>query len=173
MTSCSERVCIGVGSNIEPRLWYVRAAILSLRTVLRHATASSIYETEPELVYDQPRFLNAAVAGDSSLGPFRLLDAVQAIERRFGRRRELESEKGPRTLDLDLLLFGDRRVNTERLVLPHPGLSERDFVLVPVLEILPEAVDPRSGRRLRDVLSRRRKDGVYRAPRKLYTEATP
>lgn len=170
MTSCSERVCVGVGSNIEPRLYFVRAAMLSLQVHMDDLRASRIYETEPEIVVDQPRFLNAVVVGTTDLGAHRLLDALQAIEARFGRTREVK--KGPRTIDLDLLLYGKRVLADGRLEVPHPGIAERDFVLVPLLEILPDVTDPRDGVALSERLAQRIRRGVYRAPRKLYTALT-
>lgn len=166
-----ERVHVAVGSNIEPRLWYVTAAILSMHAVLSNVRSSSIYETDPEIVVDQPPFLNAVVAGETSLGPYRLLDELQSVERRFGRRRDSERAKGPRTIDLDLLLFGNRAVEGSRLTLPHPGITQRQFVLVPLLELDADARDPKSGRYYREVLADLKR--VYRPPRKLYTAVKP
>lgn len=169
------RVRVAVGSNIEPRLWYVRAAILSMHAILSNLRASSIYETEPEIVVDQPSFLNAVVSGDTTIGPYRLLDELQALERRLGRRRESERAKGPRTIDLDLLLYGSRVEEGSRLTLPHPGMAGRQFVLVPLIEIDAEVRDPKTGRYYCELLAELRAQSprVYRAPRKLYTAVKP
>ena len=165
------RAYIGVGSNVEPRLWYVRAAILSLYAVLDDVHASSIYETDAEIVEDQPDFLNAVVSGVTALSPYRLLDELQAIERRYGRRRESERRRGPRTVDLDLILYGSRVSADDRLTVPHPGAATRAFVLVPLLEIAPALNDPVTGRQYRELY--RQSKRVYREPRKLYTAVKP
>jgi len=110
---------------------------------------SSLYSTVPVGIppglVAQPRFLNAIVALSTDLPPRILLDALLSIERHFGRDRSASLPNGPRTLDLDLILYGDLVLSEFDLQLPHPRLAERAFVLIPLVEIAPDAVDPRSG----------------------------
>jgi len=109
--------------------------------------SSSVYETEPVgLVLDQPDFLNACLRVRTTLGPEQLLDACKEVERAVG-RQEGSPRHGPRVIDVDLLLLGDLKYESERLTLPHPEVSSRRFVLVPLLELDPELALP-SGARL-------------------------
>lgn len=127
---------VGAGANLGERAETLAAAVARLRGCAQIETVdvSSVYETEPVGVVDQPRFLNLVVGLETTLTPEDLLRALLAIERDFGRQR---SERwGPRTLDLDLLLFeGETRASAE-LALPHPRMFERAFVTVPLLELL-------------------------------------
>jgi 2-amino-4-hydroxy-6-hydroxymethyldihydropteridine diphosphokinase len=145
---------LGLGSNVGDREAHLRAAIELLR---EHNVAveavSSLYETEPVgEILDQPDFLNAAVRVGTGLEPEELLEVCKAIEveqgRMFGGPRH-----GPRPLDIDLLLLGDLQLRTERLTLPHPEVTRRRFVLVPLLELDPELGLP-DGTRLSDALAR-------------------
>lgn len=122
---------------------------------------SSVYRTAPRYVLDQPDFLNVVVAGDTELDPLELLERTQAIEAEFGRDRSKERHKGPRTLDIDMLLHGDTILRTSALTLPHPGLAERAFVLVPLLEIAPELRHPVTGMPLSSLLESVRGQGIY------------
>jgi len=106
---------------------------------------SRVYETEPVGGPPQPLYLNAAAALDFEGEPLALLEALLALERDFGRVRGVRN--GPRTLDLDLLWIPGRSVAHERLVVPHPRLHERAFALAPLLDVAPDAADPRTGRR--------------------------
>lgn len=139
---------IGMGSNVAswaggPEATLARAAA-RLESLGRVARRSSLYSTEPVGFSAQPRFVNAVVALETKLGPRQLLDALLAIEREFGRDRSAGIANGPRTLDLDILLFGDYVLTEEGLEIPHPRLTERAFVLVPLHEIAPQAVEPRN-----------------------------
>ena len=134
--SANAYICLG--SNIGDRKNYLLNAVESLHalpgiTVVR---CSSIYETEPVDYTEQPLFLNMVIAVSSSLSPIDLLDSMLEIERESGRVRDIRY--GPRTIDLDLLLYGEEKLDTDRLTLPHPRMMERAFVLVPLLEIMPE-----------------------------------
>jgi 2-amino-4-hydroxy-6-hydroxymethyldihydropteridine diphosphokinase len=110
---------------------------------------SSIYETEPVEFTDQPWFLNCAVALETGLTPQRLLAAALKIEREMGRHRT--ANKGPRTIDIDIMLFGGAVVNSPELTIPHPAMHERRFVLEPLAEIAPDALHPVSNRTIREL----------------------
>ena len=125
---------------------------------------SSIYETEPVDVVDQPRFLNAAACGTTRLAPRALLEAVHGVERSLGRDRSTERRRGPRTIDVDLLLYEGHLLDDPELTLPHPRLAERAFVLVPLLELTPELADPRTGEPYAAALARVGRAGVYSRP---------
>lgn len=113
---------------------------------------SSFYSTEPVGFADQPRFVNAAAKLETDLTPFELLGALLLIEQEFGRNRALSFTNGPRSLDLDILLYGDYVIGGALLEIPHPRLQERAFALVPLNEIAAQAVDPRSGSRVGELL---------------------
>jgi 2-amino-4-hydroxy-6-hydroxymethyldihydropteridine diphosphokinase len=137
-----ELVLIGFGSNLGDSVQVCLAAIDSLRIHphIRVIETSSLYRTKPQMLADQPWFINGVVLCETDLSPEDLLDTMQHIERDFGRNREVRW--GPRTLDLDLLTFGDRQINLSSLTIPHPRLHERRFVLIPLLEVAPEWVHP-------------------------------
>ena len=128
---------IALGSNLGDRAQTLSFAIDRLGRLGTVTARSSFYETEPVGFRDQPRFLNAVVAVETDLEPFDLLRGMLAIEREFGRDRNQSVLNGPRTLDLDLLVVGDRVVASADLTLPHPALARRRFVLVPLAEIAP------------------------------------
>lgn len=134
------RVYLALGSNLADPLHQVRNALDALAAIphTRRAAVSSFYRTPPYGPPDQPDYLNAAVALDTQLSPEALLDHTQRIELEQGRVRKAE-RWGPRTLDLDILLFGDRVLNTPRLTVPHYDMHNRAFMLVPLLEIAPQA----------------------------------
>lgn len=134
------RVYLALGSNLADPLHQVRNALDALTAIphTQRAAVSSFYRTPPYGPPDQPDYLNAAVALDTQLSPEALLDHTQRIELEQGRVRKAE-RWGPRTLDLDILLFGDRVLNTPRLTVPHYDMHNRAFMLVPLLEIAPQA----------------------------------
>jgi len=118
------------------------AAVLRLAQLGHLSARSSFYETAPVGFADQPSFLNAAVALETDLDPQSLLDQLLAIERSFGRDRSHGIPNGPRTLDLDLLLYGNRILESPTLQLPHPRMAQRSFVLIPMAEIAPLLIHP-------------------------------
>jgi 2-amino-4-hydroxy-6-hydroxymethyldihydropteridine diphosphokinase len=123
----------------------MREAIARVGTVATVRAWSRVYETAPVGKTDQPSFLNAALAVDCLLSPLALLDALLAIEKDLGRIRSADTVRwGPRTIDLDVLWIEGLAVDDPRLVVPHPGLVDRAFALVPLLEIAEGAVDPRT-----------------------------
>ena len=144
---------IAIGSNLASPLEQVNAAIQALGEIpqSRIVALSSFYRTPPLGPQDQPDYLNAAVALETSLAPEALLDHTQRIELQQGRVRKAE-RWGPRTLDLDIMLFGDAVINTERLTVPHYDMKNRGFMLWPLFEIAPELVFP-DGEALRQRLA--------------------
>ncbi|MGH9599778.1 MAG: 2-amino-4-hydroxy-6-hydroxymethyldihydropteridine diphosphokinase [Terracidiphilus sp.] len=147
---------IGLGSNLPSCAGSPEATLAAAATRLaalgRVVARSSLYSTAPVGLAAQPRFVNAVAALETALAPRALLDALMAIEQEFGRDRAANVPNGPRTLDLDILLFGNYVVGEAGLEIPHPRLAERAFVLVPLNEIAPEAVDPRSGHTVIELL---------------------
>lgn len=139
---------IGMGANLPssagPPDATLAAAAKRLESLGRVTALSSLYSTAPVGIPDQPRFLNAVAALETDLTPFELLGALLLIEKDFGRDRTRYRQNGPRTLDLDILLFGDFVIGGATLDVPHPRLAERAFVLVPMNEIAPRAIEPRT-----------------------------
>lgn len=148
------RAAIGLGTNVGDRLATVEAAIWTLddSAGMTVADVSGIYETLPWGGVDQPPYLNAVVLVDTTMSAPDLLADLQATEALFGRDRSAEVRWGPRTLDLDVLLYGDEEVDRPDLVIPHPRLRERAFVLVPLAEVLPGGRLP-DGTRLTTLLA--------------------
>jgi 2-amino-4-hydroxy-6-hydroxymethyldihydropteridine diphosphokinase len=141
------RVAIALGSNLGDRRANLESAVDLILPHLRSAIVSSFVETEPEGVAEQPRFLNGAVAGEASLPPHALLARLLAIEQQLGRTRPYWG--APRTIDLDLILYGDAVLQEAGLQVPHPRFRERRFVLDPLIEIGPDLVDPVTGLSIR------------------------
>jgi 2-amino-4-hydroxy-6-hydroxymethyldihydropteridine diphosphokinase len=142
MNNAPTRIFVGLGSNMDHPIGQLRRALTSLAAVPRTEVVrtSSFYANPPMGPQDQPDFVNAVAELNSTLAPVSLLTELQCIEFRHGRRRA--RRWGQRCLDLDLLLYGDSRVETERLTVPHPGMTERAFVLVPLAEIAPALLLP-------------------------------
>jgi 2-amino-4-hydroxy-6-hydroxymethyldihydropteridine diphosphokinase len=138
------RAAIALGSNLGERAAALNGAAQELGRHLDGLTVSDFIDTQPEGVVGQPAFLNGAVVGDWDGGPRTLLDLLLAIER--AARRERPYPGAPRTLDLDLILFGPAIIDEPGLVVPHPRFRERRFVLEPLCQIAPELVDPLTGR---------------------------
>lgn len=145
-------VAIALGSNLGDRERFLRQAIEALATLLSDLRVSAFHETTPVGVGDQPRFLNAAAAGWTALGPRDLLSRLLAIEQSLGRERPYAG--APRTIDVDLLLYGEAVIDERGLIVPHPRFRERRFVLVPLAEIAPEWVDPVTGKTIDELLRR-------------------
>jgi len=160
-TQRPERVFIGVGANLDNPEMGVRRAIEALGQIpeTRLVASSSLYRTAPVGYLDQPDFVNAVTELETRLDPPALLTQLLSIEQRFGRKRS--TRNAPRTLDLDMLLYGDRQMRSENLTLPHPRIAERAFVLVPLAEIAPEVTIGHLGTAAQ-LLETIRADGVER-----------
>ena len=135
---------IGLGSNVGDRLAHLRAGVDSLTGLGEILATSSVYETAPVGFEDQPPFFNAVVQLATALAPQKLLHELLRIEREHGRDRSSRNvpSQGPRTLDLDLLLYSDLILSTDDLTIPHPELQQRRFVLAPLAEIAGDLVHP-------------------------------
>jgi 2-amino-4-hydroxy-6-hydroxymethyldihydropteridine diphosphokinase len=140
------RAYVGLGANLGDRERTLREALAALAAEegIEVVAVSALRETEPVGVGEQPLFLNGAAAVDTALAPGELLGRLLAVEQRFGRIR-VQGEHGPRTLDLDLLLYGDEQIEAAGLTVPHPRLHERRFVLEPLAELDPGLVVPGRG----------------------------
>jgi 2-amino-4-hydroxy-6-hydroxymethyldihydropteridine diphosphokinase len=152
-TGVHKVVYLSLGSNVGDRAANLHSAIESLRALGEVEQVSSFYETEPVEFTAQPWFLNCAVKLDTEKMPKQLLAAILDIEQQMGRRRT--RQKGPRPIDIDILLFGNSIIETKGLTVPHPALHERRFVLEPLAEIAADVRHPvfkRSIRELRDAL---------------------
>ena len=144
---------IALGSNLGDRARALSTAVERLEALGKVLMRSSLYETEPVGYHHQPAFLNAVVALQTDLNPLSLLRALLAIEAEMGRDRSRSVPKGPRTLDLDLLLMGDCVISGEELTLPHPALAQRRFVLAPLAEIAPQLQYPGSMQTIAQLLA--------------------
>jgi 2-amino-4-hydroxy-6-hydroxymethyldihydropteridine diphosphokinase len=152
---------LGVGSNLGDREANLRDAIQRLEAgEIRVVRLSSLYETAPQELLDQPSFLNAVLEVDTSLFPLQLLARIRQIESDMGRRRI--TPKGPRNIDIDILFYGRAVVTTAELEVPHPRLAQRRFVLEPLAEIAPDFRHPLTGKTATEMLTKLEPQGVRR-----------
>ena len=141
----SIRAVVALGSNVGDRLGHLRAAAQRIAKICQVERASHVYETQPVGGPPQPPFYNAALLVRYAGEPLHLLDALQAIETGLGRTRaEKDVRWGPRTIDLDILWIEGLAMESDRLVVPHPRLTERAFALRPLVDVAPDAIDPLS-----------------------------
>ena len=159
-----QRALVAFGGNVGDARDTIARAITQFcdGDRIRLMTRSSDYRTPPWGKTDQPAFINACIIIETGLTPLGLLDRAHEVERAFGRDRHHEERWGPRSLDIDLLTYGDDSIETPALSLPHPRLFERAFVLVPLIEIAPDAVI--QGRSLREALERLDQSGIEKLP---------
>jgi 2-amino-4-hydroxy-6-hydroxymethyldihydropteridine diphosphokinase len=148
---------VALGSNLlssfGDRDANLREAVRRIGLLSEVKAVSSFYDTEPVGYLDQPRFLNAALVLETELVPVELMQALLEVERAMGRERVGAVAKGPRVIDLDLLLYGDAVIAHEDLVVPHPAMHDRRFVLEPLAEIAPEWTHPVLGVTVREILA--------------------
>jgi 2-amino-4-hydroxy-6-hydroxymethyldihydropteridine diphosphokinase len=146
-----KNVFLSLGSNIGVREAQLDEAVDRLEAAgVQVVRRSSVYETEPQDFHDQPWFLNLVLEVETRLSPIQLLGAIQEIEKAMGRKRDVP--KGPRTIDIDILLYGPAIVETGDIQIPHPRLDQRRFVLEPMAELTPDLRHPRSGRTMSELL---------------------
>ncbi|WP_230425647.1 2-amino-4-hydroxy-6-hydroxymethyldihydropteridine diphosphokinase [Spartinivicinus ruber] len=153
------RCYLGLGSNLSSPLQQLAAAVSAIKQMpsTKLASISPIYQSAPVGPEGQPDYLNAVVAIDTQFAALDLLDHTQAIEKEQGRVRDIRW--GPRTLDIDILLYGDETINSERLIVPHYQLTVRNFVLLPLHDIAPTLVLP-TGTSIKDLASHCSSDGI-------------
>ena len=143
---------LSLGSNLGDREGNLREAIARLGELGSVSRVSALYETEPvEVAGQQPLFLNCAAAVETELTPLEFLKRMLAIEQAMGRKRT--QPKGPRTIDMDIIFFGDELLDTKELSVPHPAMQHRRFVLAPLAEIAPETMHPVLHRTARELLN--------------------
>lgn len=146
------KIAVALGSNLGDREAFLRSAAATLALdFLERASGSSIYETEPWGVSDQPMYLNAVVVGWSEWKPPAVLNFLKQLERDLGRQQTVRF--GPREIDLDLLAYGEQTWNSDGLIVPHSRLAEREFVLVPLAEVWPEWRHPGLGKTALEILA--------------------
>ena len=146
-----EAVALALGSNLGDRVANLRACVAAISPYLTIHRKSAIYETPPAYVVDQPHFLNAAVIGISWLKPLDLLRVLQQAEKQLG--RTISYQYGPRLIDIDMIFYGDRKLQMPELTLPHPRIAEREFVLRPMVDIAGEWIVPDTGKTVNEVLA--------------------
>jgi 2-amino-4-hydroxy-6-hydroxymethyldihydropteridine diphosphokinase len=168
-----EKVWLGLGSNLGDSIALIAEAFALLQREITGAQMSSLWRSRARYVEDQPDFVNAVVQGWTELEPQELLMFVNGIETALGRDRSKVIAKGPRTLDIDILLYGDRIIAEPNLVIPHPGMRERKFVLVPLLNLDSGVVDPVSSVPFLQYYSMLPAQGIYPIATADYDAAYP
>ena len=151
-------VYLALGSNLGDRLANLKQAISSLTPQLEVKAKSRVYETPPWGYADQPKFLNQVIKAQTYLDPEPLLKHLKRLEVALGRKESFPN--GPRLIDLDILFYDDRILNTPSLVIPHPRLQERAFVLLPLMDIDPALVDPLNKKSVREMAAMCNTDGI-------------
>jgi 2-amino-4-hydroxy-6-hydroxymethyldihydropteridine diphosphokinase len=159
-SSVEHAVYLALGTNLGDRQANLVTALRRLREVVHIQTLSSIYETEPVGYLDQPRFLNLVCYGQCELSPQQLLRVCKEIEADLGRQPSFRN--APRPIDIDILLYDNRQIRQDTLVIPHPRMKERAFVLIPLAEIAPNLVIPGSEQTVQELASAISHDGVQR-----------
>lgn len=154
----SEIIYLGLGSNLGNRLSNLDKAEKELGFFVKILKRSPVYKTQPWGYVDQPYFLNTTLSAVTDLPPLNLLTEIKKIEEQMGRAKTFHY--GPRLIDIDILFYGDLVFEHENLVIPHPHLHERAFVLVPLVSIAPDYIHPKIGQRVIDLLQKVDLEGV-------------
>ena len=157
-TAPAEIVYLALGTNLGDREANLREARAALNPHVQLEAASPIYETEPWGISDQPRFLNQVICGQTHLSPRDLLDFLKKLEAQLGRKTGVRY--GPRLIDLDILFFGSQILESTDLVIPHPHLQDREFVLVPLADLAPDLIHPRLKQSITALLTRLASTGM-------------
>ena len=163
------RVFLSLGSNLGDRQMNLSKAMHLLKPEVCIDSVSSLYETEPWGVHEQPSFLNCALAANTALTPHELLAKLKSIEKDMGRQPTIRN--GPRLIDLDILLYDELILSTDDLIIPHPRMLERAFVLVPLAEIAGSLIHPINKLSFRQLESDIKKDGIKRFNSNIKDEA--
>jgi 2-amino-4-hydroxy-6-hydroxymethyldihydropteridine diphosphokinase len=143
-------IILSLGSNIEPRKEYLLLALKELEKYLKIEKVSKIYETKPVGFEKQNNFLNLIVIGDTELTPQELLKKIKETETKVGRKERFRW--GPREIDIDIVYFKNKVVEEENLIIPHPERLKRNFVIIPLLELIPDFVDPQTKRPIKEFI---------------------
>ncbi|MDP3449128.1 MAG: 2-amino-4-hydroxy-6-hydroxymethyldihydropteridine diphosphokinase [Anaerolineaceae bacterium] len=152
------RVTLALGSNLGDRVENLQQALKDISLRVSIIKISSVYETPPWGYSDQPVFFNQVLSGNTSLNPVELLTFVKNIENSMGRVKNFQN--GPRLIDIDILLFGEKIIDSEKLVIPHPRMLERSFVLLPLAEIVPELIIPGTNKKVLELLQNVAQTGI-------------
>ncbi len=155
----NEYVVLSLGSNIEPRKEHLLLALKELEKHIRIEKISRIYETKPVGFEKQSNFLNLIVIGDTKLTPQELLRKIKEIETKIGRKKRFRW--GPREIDIDIIYFKDEVVEEENLIIPHPERLRRNFVIIPLLELMPEFIDIQTRRPIKEFIQQNQEVKPY------------
>lgn len=154
------QVILALGSNLGDRFENLQQALKDISLRVSIIKISSVYETPPWGYSDQPVFFNQVLSGNTSLNPVELLTFVKNIENSMGRVKNFQN--GPRLIDIDILLFGEKIIDSEKLVIPHPRMLERGFVMLPLAEIEPELIIPGTNKKVLELLQNVDKTGIQK-----------
>lgn len=154
----STTVLLALGTNLGDRLQNLKSVLQELSVQVKIEKVSSVYETPPWGYLDQPAFLNQVIGGQTSLAPHSLLSFVKNVEKNMGRVKTFQN--GPRLIDIDILIFGEQIVTSPDLVIPHPRMAERAFVLVPLAEIEPARIIPGQELTVKELLMEMATSGI-------------
>ena len=154
-------IALGIGSNLPNRAEHLDTAVERLSSVIADLKESRRFETLPRYRENQPKFLNSVVIGSTRIALRELLEFIHDIEAERGRNRSASGWMGPRPLDIDILLAGERVIDEPDLKIPHPLMYERKFVLLPLLELMPGAIDPRTGVPFHHFFTKLGDQGIY------------
>lgn len=154
------RVTLALGSNLGDRFENLQQALKEISMRVSIIKTSSVYETPPWGYSNQPVFFNQVLSGNTSLNPDELLTLVKNIENSMDRVKNFQN--GPRLIDIDILLFGEKIIDSEKLVIPHPRMLERGFVMLPLAEIEPELIIPGTNKKVLELLQNVDKTGIQK-----------